>query len=175
MKSFELPRLRSGTKTYFRPRRLRGTHSGKSAQIKLRGKANGMIPASRLDPRSAGKPLPDRQSDGSTRLALRPDIGSYYRARNLVAPVVVSYGPLRFGSRMPALPEVVESKELWLAEIAAPISKTLTIRKLAPVNTAGGARLINISATGFTVEPVAYSSRAHCAGQTHPEIACPKQ
>ena len=56
---------------------------------------------------------------------------------------------------MPALPEVVESKELWLAEIAAPISKTLTIRKLAPVNTAGSARLINISATGFTVKFVA--------------------
>ena len=72
-----------------------------------------MIPASRLDPRSAGKPLPDRQSDGSTRLALRPDIGSYYRAWNLVAPVVVSYGPRRFGSRMPAVPEVVESKEPW--------------------------------------------------------------
>jgi len=27
--------------------------------------------------------------------------------------VVVSYGPRRFGSRMPAVPEVVESKEPW--------------------------------------------------------------
>ena len=84
-------------------------------------------------------------------------------------------GPGGFGSRMPALPEVVESKESWLAEIATPISKKLTIRKWAPINAAGSARLINICATGFTVEFVAYSSQTHCAGQTYPETACPKQ
>jgi|ERR1019366_9022455 hypothetical protein len=125
-----------------------------------------MIPASRLDPRATGKPLADRQSDGSTRLALRADIGSYDRAGNFIAPVVVSGGPRWSGSGMPALPEVVESEEPWLAGRATPISKTLTIRKLAPVNTAGSARLINKSATGFTLELVVYSSRAHCLGQT---------